>query len=87
MWVYGFSSALDTLLPQVNENKTDILDCLLIFFSELFQYYGGEDKKKMGIILQKALCISLLTSLFSSSVFLNSKFFLQYFISEPHIIR
>ncbi len=57
-------------------------------FDTLFpQIYGGQDKKKIGLILQKGMVISVLTSLMSISLILNSKHVLMVTIKDPAIVH
>jgi len=56
----GFSSACDTLFPQVKSILSFIkytnlspVSILWLLFS-IFKIYAGQDKKKIGLILQKS---------------------------------
>jgi MATE family multidrug resistance protein len=50
------------------------------------QIFGGEDKKKVGLVLQKGIIISLMSSLISASLLLSSKRFLVNIIHEAEIL-
>ncbi|RNA07949.1 multidrug and toxin extrusion 1 [Brachionus plicatilis] len=51
------------------------------------QLFGGSDKKKVGIILQKGVLISLLASLLCIGLLLNAKYIMNFFVDDQIVLK
>jgi MATE family multidrug resistance protein len=51
------------------------------------QLYGGKDRKKMGIVLQKALIVGFVSMFFSGSLLLACKWLLYLYVKEDKVIQ
>ena len=49
------------------------------------QLYGGRNRKKMGIVLQKALIISTICVFVCGSLVLNAKYVMFFFVSSKEV--
>ncbi|CAF0883680.1 unnamed protein product [Brachionus calyciflorus] len=50
------------------------------------QLYGGKDKKKVGIIVQRGVLISLMASFFCIGFLLNSKYIMKFFVKDEYVV-
>lgn len=54
------------------------------FFSKIF---GGFNKKKVGLVLQKGLIISFLSCFPTCGILLNVKNLMKFFVHEKEVIE
>jgi hypothetical protein len=47
--------------------------------------FGGQDKKKMGVVLQKAIFIGLISAFICSALLMNAKYLMFLFVESEEV--